>query len=207
MPHMSALPFHGVEGPPPAAQGIGRSSLYPAKNYFDAARFFIRKAMAPGGVNGIFMALVLIVATDGLLLAMRSIQELPPVSLTFLIPIVVAAIRWGALSAAVTAVGGAASLTYLYVSPFYTPSEYRSRALGVIFFLVVSLVSAYLASRTRRDAVRALERENEIRDLYSFSSGFPPPPRRPAFSRPCSSTWERWSAARFCCSIRWERWK
>ena len=99
MPHMSALPFHGVEGPPPAAQGIGRSSLYPAKNYFDAARFFIRKAMAAGGVNGIFMALVFIVATDGLLLAMRSIQELPPVSLTFLIPIVVAAIRWGTLSA------------------------------------------------------------------------------------------------------------
>jgi hypothetical protein len=86
MPHMSversALPFQSAEGPPPAAQGIERLSLYPAKNYFDAARFFIRKAMAPGGVNGIVMALVFIVATDGLLLAMRSIQELPPVSLT-----------------------------------------------------------------------------------------------------------------------------
>ena len=165
----SSLPFQGVEGAPPAARGIERSSLSLAKNYFDAARIFIRKAMAPGGVNGIVMALVFIVATDSLLLAMRSIQELPPVSLTFLIPIVVAAIRWGALSAAVTAVGGAASLTYLYISPFYTPSEYRSRVLGVVFFLVVSLVSGYLASRTRRDAVRALERENEIRDLYSFS--------------------------------------
>src|SRR6516162_6014229 len=170
MMHMSVgLPFRSVEGPPAAAQGIERSSLSLARNYFDAARIYIRKAMAPGGVNGIVMALVFIVATDSLLLAMRSIQELPPVSLTFLIPIVVAAIRWGALSAAVTAVGGAASLTYLYVSPFYFPSEYRSRVLGVVFFLVVSLVSGYLASRTRRDAVRALERENEIRELYSFS--------------------------------------
>jgi hypothetical protein len=56
--------------------------------------------MAPGGVSGIVMALVLVVATDSPLLAMRSIQELPPVSLTFLILIVVAAIRWGGLSAA-----------------------------------------------------------------------------------------------------------
>jgi hypothetical protein len=56
--------------------------------------------MAPGGVNGIAMAPVFIVATDSLLLAMRSTQELPPVSFTFLIPIVVAAILWGALSAA-----------------------------------------------------------------------------------------------------------
>jgi two-component system sensor histidine kinase KdpD len=38
-----------------------------------------------------------------------------------------------------------------------------------VFFLVVSLVSGYLASRTRRDAARALEREIEIRDLYRFS--------------------------------------
>jgi hypothetical protein len=30
-----------------------------------------------------------------MLQAMRSIQELPPVALTFLIPIIVAAIRWG----------------------------------------------------------------------------------------------------------------
>jgi len=110
----SGLPFQGVEGPPPAAQGIERSSLSLAKHYFDAVRTYLRKTMAPGGVNGIVMALVFIVATDSLLLAMRSIQELPPVSLTFLIPIIVAAVRWGALSAAVTAVGGAASLTYLY---------------------------------------------------------------------------------------------
>ena len=62
------------------------------------------------------------------------------------------------------------SLTYFFYSPFYTftPAD-RSRVLGVVFFLLVSLVSGYLASRTRRDAARALKRENEIRDLYTFS--------------------------------------
>ena len=75
--------------------------------YRDLAHIWIRKAMAPGGVRGIVMAFVLVVVTDALLLGMRSIQELPPVSLTFLIPIIFAAIRWGTLCAALTAIGGA----------------------------------------------------------------------------------------------------
>jgi two-component system sensor histidine kinase KdpD len=115
--------------------------------------------------------LIFVVGTDALLLVMRYIQELPPVSLTFLIPILVAAIRYGTLSAAITSIGGAASLTYFFYSPFYTnPSPVdRSRILGLAFFLIVSLVSAYLASRVRRDAALAVKRENEIRDLYTFS--------------------------------------
>ena len=116
------------------------------------------------------MALVFIVATDAFLLVMRYFQELPPVALTFLLPVVVAAILWGTLSAAITAIGGAATLTYFFYSPFYTNTAAdRSRVLGVIVFLIVSLVLGYLAAKTRRDAARALKRENEIRDLYTFS--------------------------------------
>jgi two-component system sensor histidine kinase KdpD len=144
--------------------------LTSVKKYFDYTRFWLRRTAAPGGVTGVIMALVFVVGTDVLLLVMRYIQELPPVSLTFLIPIVVAAIFWGTLSAAVTAIGGAASLTFFFYSPFYTNSaDSRSRVLGVVVFLIVSLVLGYLASRTRRSAARALKRENEIRDLYTFS--------------------------------------
>src|SRR5262249_32353710 len=52
----------------------------------------------------------------------------------------------------------------LYHRPRFTIAR-----LGLTAFLVVSLVLGYLASRTRRDAARALKRENEIRDLYKFS--------------------------------------
>lgn len=134
------------------------------------ARIWTRKAMAPGGVTGLIMAAVFIIGTDSFLLMMRYLQELPPVSLSFLIPIVVVSIRWGPLSAAVTAIGGAASLTYFFYSPFYTSSfDGRSRVLGVIVFLTVSLVLGYLAARIRRDTAQALKRENEIRGLYTFS--------------------------------------
>lgn len=140
------------------------------KAYPDRARGWIHKAIAPGGITGIVMAVVLVVVTDTLLVGMRAIQELPPVSLSFLIPIIVAAIRWGTLSAALVAIGGATSLPFFFTSPFYTfSSTDRSRVLSVVFFLGVSLVTAYLAARTRRDAARALKRENEIRDLYTFS--------------------------------------
>jgi two-component system, OmpR family, sensor histidine kinase KdpD len=141
-----------------------------AKRYIDLGRVWIRKGMAPGGVTGVIMALVFVVATDAFLLVMRYIQELPPVSLTFLIPVVVAAIRWGTLSATITAIGGAATITLFFYSPFYiTGPDSRSRVLGLIVFLIVSLVLGYLAAKTRQGAARALKRENEIRDLYTFS--------------------------------------
>jgi two-component system sensor histidine kinase KdpD len=166
----SALPLEGVDARASSRSDGGLATLWSAKKYFDLWRIWLRKAAAPGGVTGVVMALVFVVGTDAFLLMMRWIQELPPVALTFLIPIVVAAIRWGTLSAAVTAIGGTVSLTYFFYSPFYTYSaEARSRVLGVVVFLIVSLVLGYLAAKTRRDAARALKKENEIRDLYTFS--------------------------------------
>ena len=63
-----------------------------AKKDWDSARILMRRVMAPGGVTGVIMALVFIVATYAFLMAMRYFEELPPVSVTFLIPVVVAAI-------------------------------------------------------------------------------------------------------------------
>jgi two-component system sensor histidine kinase KdpD len=165
----SAVKLDSIEARARIRQAAPRTAVVWGR-LFDFVRAFVRETIAPGGLLGIVMALVFVLITDAVLMLMRSIQELPPVALTFLIPIVVAAIRWGTLSAAVTALGGAASVIYFFYSPFYSFStESRSRVLGIIVFLGVSLVLGYLASRTRRDAARALKRENEIRDLYTFS--------------------------------------
>ncbi len=153
-----------------AARGALPFSSKRLKKYLNSGLIWIRKAAAPGGITGVIMAIVFVSATNVFLSVMRYIQDLPPVSLTFLIPIVVAAIRWGTLSAAITAIGGAATVSLFYYSPFYiTGPDSRSRVLGLVAFLLVSLVLAYLASKTRRDAARALKKENEIRDLYTFS--------------------------------------
>jgi two-component system, OmpR family, sensor histidine kinase KdpD len=141
-----------------------------ATKYLVRAQIWLRRAMAPGGITGVIIALVFVVATDLFLLLMGYLQELPPVSLTFMIAIVVVALQWGVLSSIVTTLGGLLSFTYFFYSPFYINNTVpRSAVLGLIFFLVVSLVLGYLAAETRRSEARALKRENEIRDLYTFS--------------------------------------
>jgi Domain of unknown function (DUF4118) len=162
----SAVQFAGLE----SKLGSGRRALALATQSFDLARIWIRKAMAPGGVTGVMMALVFIAGTDAFLLFMYYVHELPPVSLTFLIPVFVAAMVWGPLSAAITAIGGGMMITLFFNSPLYgTSPGSRSGILGITVFLAASLVLGYLASKARRDAARALKRENEIRDLHTFS--------------------------------------
>jgi two-component system, OmpR family, sensor histidine kinase KdpD len=140
------------------------------KKYLDWALAWAREASAPAGLRGVIAGLLLVVVTDSVLLGMRYIQELPPVAVTFLLSILVASIRWGLLAGVVTSVGGVVSLTLFFYSPFYTyNAQDRSRFLGILFFLIVALVTSYLAARTRRDAAIAFKRENEIRDLYTFS--------------------------------------
>jgi hypothetical protein len=53
-----------------------------------------REASAPG-LYGVVAAVVLVILTDTILVGLRYIQELPPVSITFLLVILIAAIRWG----------------------------------------------------------------------------------------------------------------
>jgi two-component system, OmpR family, sensor histidine kinase KdpD len=140
------------------------------KKWIDWALAWVREASSPAGLSGVIAGLLLVVVTDALLLGMRYIQELPPVAVTFLLSILIAAIRWGFLAGAVTSIGGVISLTLFFYSPFYTyNAQDRSRFLGILFFLIVALVTSYLAARTRRDAAAAVKRENEIRDLYTFS--------------------------------------
>jgi hypothetical protein len=72
----SAIQLAGLE----SKLGSGRGALALATQSFDLARIWIRKAMAPGGVTGVIMALVFIAGTDALLLFMYYVHELPPVA-------------------------------------------------------------------------------------------------------------------------------
>lgn len=163
----SAFPFRDDRGrasvfPPPVRRAVALVRRYAA-----LLRPWIDKAIVPSGVTGLIMAVVFISVTNAFLLLLYSIHELPPASLTFLITIVIVAIRWGTVPAMVAAVAGALYLSYFFYNPIYNVE--RSRVLGVLVFLVVALVLAYFAARIRRDTAKALSRENEIRELYTFS--------------------------------------
>jgi two-component system sensor histidine kinase KdpD len=91
-------------------------------------------------------------------------------SIVFLIPVVIAAARWGAVPALATVFLGLAASAFFFYEPIYSfwvsdPQEYLNLAL----FIFVAIVTGHLATRLKQQAELAEKREVEMRDLYAFS--------------------------------------
>jgi K+-sensing histidine kinase KdpD len=108
-------------------------------------------------------------ATVGLLLIDR-LLPLNLVPIVYLIPVLIAATRWGTWPAIAAAIAGAAAADFLFFPPFYSfriddPQE----VIDLLLFLFVALVSGDLASRLRQETETLRRREQEIQSLYDFS--------------------------------------
>jgi two-component system sensor histidine kinase KdpD len=131
---------------------------------------WLRAAARPGGTVGVLGALCLVTTVTLLLEGMKGVLDLPPVVITYLIPVLFAAIRWGLLSAMVATLAGAASAAFFFYRPIHTfYVEDPARRLGLLLFAIVAVVAAYLAARMRRESEIVRRREKEISDLYAFS--------------------------------------
>jgi two-component system sensor histidine kinase KdpD len=120
-----------------------------------------------GGVVG---ALCLVIGITVILEVLKTFVELPPIIITYLIPVLIASIRWGYLAAAVATVAGAASAAFFFYKPIHTfYVEDPARRLGILIFAIVAGVAAHLAVRMRRESEIVRRREKEISDLYAFS--------------------------------------
>jgi len=91
-------------------------------------------------------------------------------SVVYLVPVLVAATRWGVVPAIVAAFGGVLASAYFFYPPLYSfrvrdPQE----VLNLILFIVVAVVVGQLATRLRRQLDFARQREIDMRDLYAFS--------------------------------------
>jgi two-component system sensor histidine kinase KdpD len=131
---------------------------------------WLSAAMLPGGMGGIVGAVCLVVGITVVLEVIKTFVELPPIIITFLIPVLIAAIRWGYLAAVVATVTGAASAAFFFYRPVHTfYVEDPARRLGLLIFAVVAAVAAHLAVRMRHESEIVRRREKEISDLYAFS--------------------------------------
>jgi two-component system sensor histidine kinase KdpD len=138
------------------------------------ARFvrWLQEAAKPGGLAGIFLALSLVAGMTLALFGLRLLLPLPPIAMTFLVPVMVAAIQWGILSSVIAAIAGVMSSAYFFYQPIYSldfTAKDPARVLSLILFIVVAVVTGHLAARSRREEEIARKRENDIRDLYAFS--------------------------------------
>ena len=91
-------------------------------------------------------------------------------SVVYLIPVVIAATRWGIVPAIVAAVGGVLASAYFFYEPRFSfritdPHE----VLNLILFIFVAVVVSQLATRLKRQLETARQREIDLRDLYAFS--------------------------------------
>ena len=106
---------------------------------------WLRAAARPGGTVGVLGALCLVTSVTILLEGMKGVLDLPPVVITYLIPVLFAAIRWGLMSAMVATLAGAASAAFFFYRPIHTfYVEDPARRLGLAS--EVASIVAFLAS-------------------------------------------------------------
>jgi two-component system sensor histidine kinase KdpD len=91
-------------------------------------------------------------------------------SVIYLIPVVIAATRWGIVSAICAAIGGVVASAFFFYAPLYSfritdPLE----VLNLTLFIFVAVVVSQLAARLKRQLEMARQREIGLRDLYAFS--------------------------------------
>jgi two-component system sensor histidine kinase KdpD len=91
-------------------------------------------------------------------------------SVVYLIPVVIAATRWGIVSAITAAVCGVLASAYFFYPPLYTfritnPQE----VINLFLFIFVAVVVSQLAGRLKWQLEMARQREIDLRDLYAFS--------------------------------------
>ncbi len=120
--------------------------------------------------RGILLTLCLVGATTILLYAIIRISGLSHGSVVYLVPVVIAASRWGVVSAIVAAVCGVVASAFFFFPPLYSlrikdPHE----VLNLILFIFVAVVVSQLASRLKQQLELARQREIDMRDLYAFS--------------------------------------
>src|SRR5665213_1827135 len=91
-------------------------------------------------------------------------------SVVYLLPVVLAATRWGIVSALTAAICGVLASAFFFFPPLYTfriadPHE----VINLTLFNFVAVVVSHLATRLKRQLEVSRQREIDLRDLYAFS--------------------------------------
>ncbi|MBV9626759.1 MAG: DUF4118 domain-containing protein [Xanthobacteraceae bacterium] len=112
----------------------------------------------------------LVVAATLILLPLDDHIDGQLVPFAYLIPVVVAATRWGFWPAFAAAFAGTAIADFFFIKPYYSfwvadPRE----VIELLVFLIVALITSNLAARLKRERDVSHAREQEMRGLYEFS--------------------------------------
>ncbi len=120
--------------------------------------------------SGVALTLGLVGATTLGVYGLVRVTGMEHGSAVYLIPVVIAATRWGVIPAVVAAVFGVAASAFFFYAPLYSfritnPHE----VVNLTLFIFVAVVMGQLATKLSRQLELARQREIDLRDLYAFS--------------------------------------
>ena len=105
-----------------------------------------------------------------LLLLLERTIAVSLVPIAYLVPVVIAATRWGIWPATLASIASMAEADFFFFPPIFSfQVEDPQEVVDLLLFLVVALVSSNLASRLRQETDTLRQRESDIQNLYDFS--------------------------------------
>lgn len=132
-------------------------------------KHLLRLALGPGDAGYVGM-LVLVLCATALAGMIVWFAPLESVSAIYMLPVLVAAIRYGTGPAIIAALLGAV-MTSLFYPPLFSVLVFRPEQLIDLFTsLVVALTLGWLAGHLRTEMVKVREEERRVRQLYRLSS-------------------------------------
>ncbi len=123
------------------------------------------------GLVAFALSLGAVAATTVVLLTARAWLSTPVIVLLFLLPVILAATRWGVQPALAASLVAFFAFNYFFLDPRYTLSVKKpDEFLALLVFLVVAVLVGQLVSAANEHAAQARARELESATLYSLSS-------------------------------------
>jgi len=133
----------------------------PYASKFDALRKELR---------GMALAFCLVLAVTLVIFTIIWEVGLTRGTVAYLIPVLIAATRWGIVSALFAAICGVFCSAFFFFPPLYSfrirdPQE----VINLILYIFTAIVVSQLATRLKRELETSRQREIDMRDLYAFS--------------------------------------
>ena len=115
-------------------------------------------------------SVALVVVTTVLLAIIIHLTDIRHITIGYVVPVMIAAIRWGVIEAAIAAIMAVAASAFFFYAPIYDFRVHDPlQIVELLLFLLVALVTGHFATLLRMEAERAVRREREIGALYSFA--------------------------------------
>jgi K+-sensing histidine kinase KdpD len=105
---------------------------------------------------GIFVALVIVAILTGSLAAAFLWLPVEHVTIVYLIPVIVAALRWGAIPAMFAGISGIAATAFFFYAPYYDLRvQSPAQLTDIVLFITVATITGRMAVAVREAKIRA----------------------------------------------------